>query len=251
MRGEFERGKVEKEGITEGTLLDGRLRYRQFKAGHRSGFEPVLLAATVPARAGERVLESGTGAGAALLCLAARVPGVSGVGVELVPALAALAAKNFQSNALGDVSALQADATALPFGPDSFHHVLSNPPWFGARSTASPDAARDLAHRAQPETLAAWTTELLRVLRTGGSISLILPATAFAEAAALLRPSCGGITLVPLWPRAGEPAKMVLLRARKGSKAPDSVHPGLVLHGPGGLTPQAEAILRGGAALDA
>jgi tRNA1(Val) A37 N6-methylase TrmN6 len=46
---------------TAGTLLGGRVSYRQFAAGHRSGFEPVFLAAAVPAQAGERVLEAGTG----------------------------------------------------------------------------------------------------------------------------------------------------------------------------------------------
>jgi tRNA1Val (adenine37-N6)-methyltransferase len=50
---------------TEGHLLGGRIRYRQPDTGFRSGLEPVLLAASVPARPGEHVLEAGTGAGAA------------------------------------------------------------------------------------------------------------------------------------------------------------------------------------------
>jgi tRNA1(Val) A37 N6-methylase TrmN6 len=67
---------------TTGGLLNGRVTYRQFAAGHRSGFEPVLLAASVPAKTGQCVLEAGTGAGAALLCLSARVPGITGYGLE-------------------------------------------------------------------------------------------------------------------------------------------------------------------------
>ncbi|HTP01068.1 MAG TPA: hypothetical protein VMJ64_06805, partial [Anaerolineales bacterium] len=87
-------------------------------------------------------------------------------------------------------------------------------------------------------------------LRGRGSISLILPASSFAEAAAALRARhCGGITLIPLWPRAGMAAKMVILTARKHSKSPDAVHPGLVLHDEHGITPEAEAMLRGSAAL--
>jgi tRNA1(Val) A37 N6-methylase TrmN6 len=245
MRRDFKRSKVTH---TQGTLLGGKLRYVQPQAGHRSGFEPVLLAATVPARAGECVLECGTGAGAALLCLAARVPGVQGVGVELAPETAALAAQNFRAN-LFNLTALIASASGLPFGPDSFHHVLANPPWFGATSTASPDAARDLAHRAAPDTLSTWIAQMLRVLRTRGSLSLILPAASFAGAVALLRPSCGAITLIPLWPHAGQPPKMILLTARKGVRSPDSVHPGLILHNDHGITPEAESILRHGAAL--
>ena len=75
-------------------LLDGRVRHDQPAAGHRTGIEPVLLAASIPARAGARVLEGGAGSGAALLCLAHRVPGIIGLGLEIDPALAAIASAN-------------------------------------------------------------------------------------------------------------------------------------------------------------
>jgi tRNA1(Val) A37 N6-methylase TrmN6 len=235
------------EEVSTGALLGGQLIYKQLRAGHRSGFEPVLLAACVPAKAGEIVLEAGTGAGAALLCLGARVPGVHGIGVEREAALARLANENFKINKLNNFIAIQGDAAALPFRPNSFHHVLANPPWFGASSTASPDAKRTLAHHAPPELLPRWIAELARVLRAKGGIFLVLPAASFAAAAAALRANgCGGITLIPLWPRAGVAAKMVILTARKASRSPDTVHPGLVLHGESGITPAAEAILRGG-----
>ena len=238
------------EAVTEGGLLGRRVIYKQLRNGHRSGFEPVLLAACVPARPGESVLEAGTGAGAALLCLGARVPDLRGVGVERDPILAALANENFKINKLEGFSAIQGDAAALPFPPQSFDHVLANPPWFGADSTASPDARRDLAHRAGADTLQGWIAGLTRVVKPQGSVSLILPAASFAEAAAALRAGkCGGITLAPLWPRAGVAAKMVILTARKASRAADKVLPGLVLHDTAGISPEAQAVLRDGAAL--
>ncbi len=236
--------------VTEGGLLGNRLRYKQLASGHRSGFEPVLLAACVPAQPGETVLEAGTGAGAALLCLAARVPGVHGIGVERASTLVALANENFIINGLNDLSAIQGDATALPFAAQSFHHVLANPPWFSAADTASPNAARDLAHRATPGLLESWIAELGRVVRPKGGISLILPAASFATAAATLRAQkCGTITLLPLWPRAGQAAKMVILTARKASRVGDKVLPGLVLHDDTGITASAQAVLREGMAL--
>ena len=133
--------------MSTGGLLGGSLVYRQLRGGHRSGFEPVLLAATVPARPGERVLEAGTGAGAALLCLGARVPEITGIGVERDPALASLANENFAANKFHQISAIQADATALPFAPDIFHHVLANPPWFGVAQ-----------HRLRPMSGGPWRT---------------------------------------------------------------------------------------------
>ena len=232
-----------------GGLLGGRISYRQFRAGHRNGFEPVLMAALVPAKAGELVLEAGTGAGAALLCLAARVPGVRGIGVEHNAALAGLAAQNFAENGFMDIRAVNGDATALPFPAHTFQHVTANPPWFGTHNTPSPDAARALAHHAPQGTLAAWVVELLRMLRDKGTITLALPAATYAEAVSLLRLYCGGITLLPLWPRVGVKAKMILVQAQKGSRRPDSVLPGLVLHDESGITQEAERVLREGAAL--
>ncbi len=236
---------------SEGSLLGGRVGYRQLRAGHRTGFEPVLLAAAVAARPGQMVLEAGTGAGAALLCLAARIPGVVGVGVERDAALSALARDNFAANDFKGLVSVRADATSLPFPPDSFHHVLANPPWFDARGTKSPDPLRALAHQAGPGLLSEWVASLTAVLRPRGSVTLILPASGFATASAALGRNCGGITLFPLWPGAGVPAKLVILAARKGVKTADCVRAGLVLHDADGITQAAQEILRDGAACGA
>jgi tRNA1(Val) A37 N6-methylase TrmN6 len=234
--------------ITEGTLLGGRVRYRQFAAGHRSGFEPVLLAAAVPAKTGDRVLELGTGAGAALLCLAARVPGVGGTGLEIDAALAALANENFEINGLTGVSATVGDVGNETFGA-VFDHVMANPPWHDSAGTASPDAKRALAHQAGQGLLAGWIATMASAVMPRGSLTLIIPAASFAAAAAALTErKFAGIALFPLWPRAGQAAKQVIVQARR--TGPSRVLAGLVLHDEAGITPAAEAVLRGGAALD-
>ena len=84
--------------LTEDRLLDGRVLLRQPADGLRAGLDAVMLAAHVPARPGEAVLELGCGSGAALLCLLARIPGLEGIGVERDPGLAALAAENLRRN---------------------------------------------------------------------------------------------------------------------------------------------------------
>ena len=68
--------------------------------GSRAATDPVLLAAFVPARPGERVLDLGCGAGTAGLCLAARVPGLELHGLEVQPAYAELARRNAADNRL-------------------------------------------------------------------------------------------------------------------------------------------------------
>ena len=132
---------------TDGHLLDGRVRYAQPRRGFRSGIEPVLLAAAIPARPGSRVLEGGSGAGAALLCLAARVPGVQGLGIEQDPALVALAQQNAAANGWPDLRFMAADIASLP-ALDGFDHACANPPYHSDAGTPSPDTSRRAAKRA-------------------------------------------------------------------------------------------------------
>ena len=69
--------------LTEDALLGGRVRLLQPPRGYRVAVDAVLLAAAVDAAAGERVLDLGAGVGAVGLCLAARVPGCTIIGIEL------------------------------------------------------------------------------------------------------------------------------------------------------------------------
>lgn len=235
---------------TDGTLLGGRVRYRQAAQGHRTGIEPVVLAAAVPACPGDRVLEAGTGAGAGLLCLSVRVPGLQGMGIELDPDTAALARCNLQENGLPDWPVLGMDVLELEM-PDAFTHAFANPPWHDPAGTPSPDGRRLLAKRDAGAGLEGWAAALAAAVRPGGTVTLILPGAAAARGLRGLHGAgCGGLALAPLWPKPGRDARLAIVQGRRGSRAPDRVAPGLVLHREnGGYTMEAEAVLRGGAAL--
>lgn len=236
--------------LTPGTLLGGRVHHWQPAAGHRTGLEPVLLAAAIPARPGERVLEGGTGSGAALLCLLARVPGLTGAGIERDATMAAVARANAAANGFA-MDVLQADLTdATPAGP--FQHAFANPPWHAAAGTPSPDPGRESAKRGAPDLLRDWVASLAGPLVARGSLTLVIGAGVLPAAlAACAAAQCGSAAVLPLWPKAGREAKLVLLQARKHARGPFRLLPGLVLHAPdGSFTPQAEAVLRHGAALD-
>ncbi|HEX5325168.1 MAG TPA: methyltransferase [Acetobacteraceae bacterium] len=235
---------------TSGSLLAGRVRYAQPDAGFRSGIEPVLLAAAVPARSGDRVLEVGSGAGAALLCLASRIPGVGGVGVERDAGLVELARCNAAANSLGGLVFVAADiAAAGSIG--EFDHACANPPYHPTTGTASSDAGRNAAKRGPPGLLAVWALAMGQRLRQRGTLTLILSSAAIpAGLAALDAAGCRPASLLPLWPRRGEAAKLVLLRGVRGARAPLRLLTGLTLHGDdGGFTAEADAVLREGAPL--
>jgi tRNA1Val (adenine37-N6)-methyltransferase len=236
--------------LTEGTLLGGAIRYAQPRAGYRTGIEPVFLAAAVPARAGERVLEAGTGAGAGLLCLTHRLAGLHGLGVEIEPAMARVATGNLAANGQRAVTILAGDIRALPASIGAFDHAMANPPWHDDAGSHPPGALRQRAKMAPPGLLSAWIGAMARVLRHRGTLTLILPPRAVPEAlAALAEAGCGSALLFPLWPKPGREARILLIQASRGGRADLRLLPGLVLHDEAGYTPAAEAVLRGGEAL--
>lgn len=227
-------------------FLDGRIIVAQPQDGFQSGSDAVFLAAAVPAREGEKTLELGAGSGAASLCLEARVPGVVITGVERDAELAALANQNAQANK-AKAHFISADIFALP--PElkrDFDQVFANPPFHG-EGQASPDAARAAALMDDGR-LGDWLKLGLQRTVSGGYFTAILRADRLNEALAALPEK--GVAAFPLFPRAGEAPRRVIVQARKGSRAPFALLAGLVLHQPDGAwTPEADAILRRGTAL--
>jgi tRNA1(Val) A37 N6-methylase TrmN6 len=227
------------------TFLGGRVRVDQPLGGFRSGLDAVMLAAAVPAKPGQAALELGAGSGALSLCLAVRVPHLTVTGVEIDSGLATAANRNAAVNGIhARVSFFASDIFALP--PElkrEFDHVLANPPFHGD-GQMSPDPARAMA-LADSGKLANWLKLGLQRTVSGGYFTLILRADRLDEALSALPQ--GGVSIYPLWPRAGEPAKRVILLVRKGSAAPIKLLPGLILHAESGdYTPEADAVLRCG-----
>jgi tRNA1(Val) A37 N6-methylase TrmN6 len=249
--------------LTEDRLLGGRVLLAQPASGFRAGLDAVFLAAAVAAQPGEQVLELGCGTGAASLCLAVRVPGLRVAGLDKDLALVRLAAHNAECNGLaGRVQVFHGDLMSPPMrlAPASFDHVMANPPYRAAGQGRPPqDDGRIAATIEDAAALKDWLNFALVMLRPQGRLTMIYAAERLDILLVALAAGWGGIRLFPLWPGGqqpaadqglAKPAKRVLLSARRGSRAPIALLPGLTLHRPdGGFTPAAEAILRDAAAL--
>jgi tRNA1Val (adenine37-N6)-methyltransferase len=228
------------------TFLDGRIKVTQPDSGFRSGLDAVMLAAAVPAMAGQKLLELGSGAGTAALCLEARVPDIAVTGVEMDAALAKLANENAAANG-SKARFIAADIFALPSElKQGFDQVFCNPPFHGP-GQASPDPARAAALMDDGK-LADWLKLGLQRTVSGGFFTAILRADRLNLALGALPER--GTCAFPLLPRSGEAPKRVIVQARKGSAAPFALLSGLVLHcTDGSWTPEADAVLRRGSAL--
>lgn len=245
------------DALSDDKFLMGRLRLLQPIKGYRAATDPVLLAAACPANPGDRVLDMGCGAGAAALCLGARVPGLVLAGLEVQPAYADLARRNADRNgqtmevATGDLADMP-----LPLRR-GFDHVIANPPYYHSGGSPSPIAARDRALRVDTP-IADWVAAAARRLDPGGWLTMIFATPCLPEALAALAPKLGSGEVLPLAPRDGREAPRVILRARKGGRAPLRLLAPFVLHrGPAhagdreDYTPAANAVLRDGADLSA
>lgn len=214
----------------------------------------MLLAAAVPATPGESALELGCGAGAAILALGTRVPGLSLAGLEIQPAYAALARENAALNGF-PLEVVEGDVEAPPAGlrARAFDRVLLNPPYFDrAASTRAADRGRDLAHGGAAP-LSAWLGLAARRLRQGGTVTAIQRVERLPDLLAALPAGLGSAEVLPLAPRDGAAPALVLLCARKGGRAPFRLLAPLPLHAgatdpaPQGFAPWATAVLRDGA----
>jgi tRNA1(Val) A37 N6-methylase TrmN6 len=250
---------VAEDALTRDGFLGGRVRVWQPRDGFRSSVDAVLMAAAVPARAGQSALELGCGAGAAVLCLGARVPGLDLAGLELQEDYADLARRNAAEAGIA-AEVHQGDLRRMPAALKArrFDHVMANPPYLPrGGGTAARNMGREAALREGDTPLDAWVREALRRLTDGGLLTMILSSDRLPAVLAALPSEGLGVTVLPVLPRTGRPAARVILRAVKGGRAAFRLAAPFVLHAGerhlrdgDDFTPEAAAILRDAAALD-
>lgn len=242
------------ENHTRDAFLGGKLHLLQPKVGYRAGVDPVLLAATVDAASGDRVLDLGCGVGAAALCLGARVPGLVLTGVERQADYAELARKN----GVASFEVVTADIADLPLHirERQFDHVLANPPYYKRTdSRAAHDAGREAA-LGEETPLADWIKVAAKRLAPKGYAHFIHRVERLPEILSGMSERLGSIEVLPLSARTDRMPDRVIVRGRKNGRAAFKLHSPLVLHeGPrhekdgDSYVPEVRRALRAGAAL--
>ncbi len=219
------------EDLTQDDFLGGKIKVWQPRRGYRAGVDPVILAASVPAKTGQTVLELGCGVGVASLCLAARVPGLQVTGVELQADYAALAQRNAAENAL-PFDVVTADLRALPADLRNrrFDHVIMNPPYFDRTAgTTSDDTGKDIAFGGDTP-LQEWLEVGARRVGPRGHLTLIQRMERLPEALDALTGRLGAFIVRPIAGRMGRTPELFLLQARQEGKTPFRMAPTLIMH---------------------
>ena len=229
--------------------MGNRVRLLQPDGGFHTSIDAVLLAAACPAQSGQSVIDLGCGVGAAGFCVLERVKDASLTGIDIQEDHINLARQNAELNHKtaefinGDIKEFNTEAR--------FQHVICNPPYLeDGTHSKSPSAPRAKALGHDETTLEDWITAAFNLIKGQGSLTLIHRADHIDKIIHLLTPRFGAVEIIPLWPKAGTQAKRVIIRCAKHKKTPATLHAGIVLHQENGeYTPEAENILRGGAAI--
>lgn len=243
---------------THDMLYQGKLTLEQPRRAYRFGSDAMLLAAAIPAHnpshEGRKVLELGCGVGAVLLAGHYRAPGIHLTGIERETEYAELARANIRrNNAENHVTVVQGDVCdrGLLHLLGVFDHVVANPPYYEVeKHSAAPDELRRVARQQAPGDLGEWLQAANRFVKPKGSVTVIHSVEKLDELVDGLKKFCGAIRIFPLWPQAVQACKRVIVTGQKGSRAPLSLLPGLVLHqADGQLAPCAAEIINQGRSL--
>lgn len=245
--------------LTLDQVLGGRVTLFQPIEGYRAAIDPVLLAASVPASTmtaggAGRIVDLGCGVGTAGLCLLARLPNVSCLGIDVQPALVDLANRNAAASGLaGRYRAIEGNILdhrrLRDVGPAD--HVIANPPYLPrGRASVSDHPVKALANVESDAVLADWVAAARAIVAPRGHVTFIHRADRLPELLSLMQECIGGLAILPIQSKPDEPARRVLVRGQRGSRAPSRLLTPVVLHeADGRFTAEAEAVLREAAAL--
>ena len=220
----------------------------QEKTGYRYSIEPFLLADFMSLLPGQSVLDIGTGCGIIPILLVQREPSLKITAIEIQDC--SQAQKNIQQNGMEQkITLIHGDflKEAENLEPESFDHIVSNPPYRKIQTgRINPDAGKALARHELSLNMNSLLDKSAQLLKKAGQISLAYPPERMSET--LRELECRS-----LYPRQARfihgnfqtAAKIFLVSALKGKKSDFSVAPPLAVYNKDGTySKEAESLLR-------
>ncbi len=170
-----------KKDETVDEFFEGQLKILQKEKGYRFSVDAFLLSHFTDLGPRDRVIDLGTGSGVISLILACRYPSVNALGVEIQEELADMARRSAMLNKLdqrvkmqvGDVKNIKKN-----FEPQSFDAVVFNPPYRRLNAgRINPNHEKAVARHEIKGTIHEFLTAAKYLLKDGGSVSVIYPAS--------------------------------------------------------------------------
>ena len=182
--------------------------------------DSIFLSAAIPAGMGDKVLDLGSGVGAAALCLAGRVSGCKIIGIEIQNDLIECAQRNIVENKFGDrLKIFLGDIVNPPdrIRNNSFDHVMANPPFFRIGEVVrSPYVSKNISKVENGVSVASWVKLGVRALKSNGTITFVFRNDRLNEILQAFGRKIGNISIFPLVSKQGGRTKRVIIHGRKG-----------------------------------
>jgi len=225
--------------LKEGERLDDLHRngYQIIQNSHKFcfGMDAVLLSGFAKVKAGERVLDLGTGTGIIPILLRGKTDGRDFTGLEIQEESADMARRSVAYNHLEDsvriVTGDIKEAAAL-FGAASFDVVTCNPPYMtGSHGLVNPEMPKAIARHEILCTLEDVVRETAKVLRPGGRFYMVHRPFRLAEIFSILvkyRLEPKRMRLV--YPYVDKEPNMVLIEALHGGRPRITVESPLIVY---------------------
>ena len=223
--------KIDFKDYSKDAFLGGKIHAFQPKLGFRSSMEAVFLAASVPAKKNQSILELGCGAGVVLMCLKQRIPNLNLFGIEIQEKYANLAAINLNQKKsktniyCSDIQDLPSDIKNI-----SFDHIITNPPFYKKNTgTRSLNLDRDISIRENVD-LSQWVKISAKRLKPGGMFTIIVGTERFPDIINEATNYFGNIRVKPIFSKVNEKSIRVIMQMTKGANGVFSLLPPLIVH---------------------
>ncbi len=217
------------QDVTTDDFLNGKIKLRQSAKGLRATSDAVLVAAAVKAKKDHTVLDVGAGNGAIGLCINARIP-VQITALEIQENLVQLIQENA---ALNDqkITVIRTDLFQQkdPLKGRLFHHVVTNPPFYDSRGISRHNPEQAKAYVANFD-LDKWLIYCLKHIRSKGTFTMIHRPEMLGEILMILEQKLGAIEIIPIYSKANQAAKRIIIRGILNSKKATAVCPGITMH---------------------
>ena len=205
--------------ITENSFLDGKLSLFQPIKGFRAGLDSVLLAASVNAQSGEKVLEIGSGIGTVLFCLMNRISGLEATGIEIMEEYHSLSLINAKRNKINANLILGDFFTYENLKKKIFDQIFFNPPYYPVSNyKISGHKLLDIANIEHPGILKKMLNFALKRCKPYGYITLIHRPARISDILSILKNEAGDIKILPIVSSNSKNASRMIIRARKSAK---------------------------------
>ena len=257
-----ESGADPKQPPTRDMFHDSAFEVLQPANGHRAGMDALLIAAALAEDAEGIVADLGAGAGTAGLAALNLNRELDLLAVEKNSEMIGFLEKtaNLKHNLRfssrmkileADVSLSGLERERAGLLVDSVDHVIMNPPYNFSDRRPPKDELKAEAYMMGAGGLDAWFRTAAAIVKPGGTLCMIYRTENLGEILACTQSRFGGIEILPIHSRANEAAKRLLVRGKRGSRAPFSLAPGFIVHETdGSFTPKAKAIFDGKARLE-